>query len=414
MFKPLAMFIGLRYTRAKKKNHFVSFISLSSMLGIGMGVMVLITVLSVMNGFDEEIHKRFFGMAPEITVSELDEKLSDWQVLAAKLKTFPGVLGVAPYVGGQGLLTHEGQVVPIVLTGILPEKEQDVTHLQSKILVGSMKDLPHFGILLGKGLAENLGVLVGDKVTIMIPEATVSPAGMIPRFKRFTVAGIFSAGTGFNFDTKLAFIHLNDAQKLMQMGDDVSGIKMKIANIYQAPEMSHTLAAELGATYQVGNWTQQFGEFFQAVKMEKNMMFLILILIIAVAAFNLVSSLVMVVNDKQAEIAILRTIGATPADILWIFIVQGMMVGIVGTLMGLVGGLLLASNATRIVNHLQSLVDIHVLSSSIYFVDFLPSKVLVSDLWQICAIALLMSFVATIYPAWRASRTVIAEALHYE
>jgi len=414
MFKPLALFIGLRYTRAKKKNHFVSFISLSSMLGIGMGVMVLITVLSVMNGFDEEIHKRFFGMAPEITVSGQDGKISNWQGLADRLKKFPGVKAVAPYVGGQGLLTHEGQVLPIVLTGILPEQEQQVNHLQDKLLVGNMADLNHFGIILGRGLADSLGVMLGDKVTIMIPQATVTPAGMVPRFKRFTVKGVFSAGSGFNFDTRLAFINLEDAQKLMQMGDQVTGLKMKIANVYQAPMMSEQLEAKLGDNYQVGNWTRDFGAFFQAVKMEKTMMFLILLLIIAVAAFNLVSSLVMVVNDKQAEIAILRTIGATPSMVLRIFIVQGMMVGLVGTFLGLLGGVLLASNATAIVNFFQSVFDVQLLSSNIYFVDYLPSKILFSDLWQVCAMAMLMSFAATIYPSWRASKTVIAEALHYE
>lgn len=235
MFKPLELFIGLRYTRAKKKNHFVSFISLSSMLGIGMGVMVLVTVLSVMNGFDEEIHKRFFGMAPEITMSGQDGKLSNWRDLAAQLKTFPGVKAVAPYVGGQGLLTHEGQVLPIVLTGILPEQEQNVNHLQDKLIVGNMSDLNHFGIILGRGLADNLGVMVGDKVTIMIPQATVTPAGMIPRFKRFVIKGIFSAGSGFNFDTRLAFINLEDAQKLLQLGDQVSGLKLKIDNVYPNP-----------------------------------------------------------------------------------------------------------------------------------------------------------------------------------
>ncbi|MCX7117129.1 MAG: lipoprotein-releasing ABC transporter permease subunit [Legionellales bacterium] len=414
MFKPLPLFIGLRYTRAKKKNHFVSFISLSSMMGIGMGVMVLITVLSVMNGFDDEIRKRFFSMAPEITITGLNDKIVDWRFLEQKLKSTPGVVSIAPYVGGQGLLTHEGQVVPIVLTGVLPELEENITHLKDKLLLGSLANIQPFGIVLGKGLAVNLGVMVGDKVTIMIPEATVTPAGMIPRFKRFTVAGIFSAGTGFNFDTKLAFIHLEDAQKLMQLGDAISGLKMKIMDIYQAPAMSKQLQDELGDDYQVGNWTQQFGAFFQAVKMEKTMMFLILMLIIAVAAFNLVSSLVMVVNDKQSEIAILRTIGATPATILWVFIVQGMMVGVVGTLLGLVGGIALATHATNIVNALQSFFDVHLLSSSIYFVDYLPSKILWHDLWQICAIALLMSFIATIYPAFRASRTVIAEALHGE
>lgn len=414
MYKPLALFIGLRYTRSRKKNHFVSFISFSSMLGIGLGVMVLVTVLSVMNGFDQEIHQRFFGMAPEITVTGPNEKLSDWPGLVKKLEAIPEIKAIAPYVGGQGLLTHDGQVLPIVLTGVLPEKEQGVTHLEDKLLAGSMKNLNHFGMILGKGLADSLGVMIGDKVTVMIPQATVTPAGMIPRFKRFTVVGVFSAGTGFNFDTKLAFINMEDAQKLLQMGNQVTGIKMKINNVYQAPELSDRLSHLLGEQYQVGNWTQQFGAFFQAVKMEKTMMFMILLLIIAVAAFNLVSSLVMVVNDKQAEIAILRTIGAKPSTILWVFIVQGMMVGIVGTCIGLVGGLVLAKNATAIVNGLQAMFHVKVLSSSIYFVDYLPSEILFSDLWHVCAMALLMSFAATIYPAWRASKTVIAEALHYE
>lgn len=414
MFKPLPLFIGLRYMRAKKKNHFVSFISLSSMLGIGMGVMVLITVLSVMNGFDDEIHKRFFGMAPEITISDQDGGISGWQALARDLKKTPGVTGIAPYVSGQGLLTHEGQVVPILMTGILPEDEEGLTHLKSKLLVGDISNLQPFGILLGKSLALNLGVILGDKVTIMIPQATVTPAGMIPRFKRFTVAGIFSAGTGFNFDTKLAFIHLSDAQKLMQLGDSVTGLKLGLKDVYEAPALTQQLSEKLGGEYQVGNWTQTFGAFFEAIKMEKTMMFLILLLIIAVAAFNLVSSLVMVVNDKQAEIAILRTIGATPATILWIFIVQGMMVGFVGIFFGILAGLLLATNATAIVDALQSFFNTHFLSSSIYFVDYLPSKIMWSDIWQVCLMALFMSFAATIYPAWRASKTIITEALHDE
>lgn len=414
MFKPLPLFIGLRYTRAKKKNHFVSFISLSSMLGIGMGVMVLITVLSVMNGFDAEIHKRFFGMAPEIMVTGQDDKISQWQELEKKLQTVAGVKAIAPYVAGQGLLTHDGQVLPVMLTGVLPEKEQFITNIQKKVLLGSASDLGHFGILLGRGLAENLGVIVGDKITIMIPQASITPAGMIPRFKRFTVRGIFSAGNGFNFDTKLAFIDLADAQKLLQLGDYVSGLRLKIANVYQAPAMSDQISSLLGETYKIDNWTQQFGAFFQAVKMEKTMMFLILLLIIAVAAFNLVSSLVMVVNDKQAEIAILRTIGATPSTILWVFIVQGMMVGVVGTLIGLIGGVVVAKNAAAIVHFLQSVTSFEILTSNVYFVDYLNTKILWTDLWQICAVALAMSFIATIYPAWRASKTVIAEALHYE
>ncbi len=414
MFKPLALYVGLRYTRSRKKTHFVSFISLTSMLGIGMGVMVLITVLSVMNGFDEEIHKRFFGMAPEITVTGADDVIQDWQDLTSKLQSLPGVKAAAPFVGGQGLLTYDGQVSPVMLSGILPEQENKLIHLQDKLLLGDMNQLPHFGMLLGRGLADSLGVMVGDKVTVMVPKATVTPAGMEPRFKRFTVIGIFSAGSGFNFDSKLAFIYLNDAQKLLQLGDAVTGVKLRTDDAYAALPLSETIERDLGEDYRVSNWSQQFGAFFQAVKMEKTMMFLILLLIIAVAAFNLVSSLVMLVNDKQSDIAILRTMGATPRFILSVFVVQGMLVGMLGTLIGLVAGLLLAYNATDIVNALQALFDVQVLSSNIYFVDYLPSKILFSDVVKVCSIALAMSFTATIYPAWRASKTVITEALHHD
>lgn len=414
MFKPLALFMGFRYTRAKKKNHFVSFISLSSMLGIGMGVMVLITVLSVMNGFDMEIHRRFFGMTPEVTLTGQEGRVEDWQALAKQVRHHQGVKAVAPFVTGQGLLTVEGQVVPVVLTGISPKEEEQMMHLREKLLLGSLEGMTHFGIILGRGLAENLGVGLGDQVTIMIPEATVTPAGMVPRFKRFTVKGIFSAGSGFNFDTKLAFVDLPDAQKLMQMGTDVSGLNVKIDDIYQAQALSSQLSHELGDAYRVENWTDSYGAFFQAVKMEKTMMFLILLLIIAVAAFNLVSSLVMVVNDKQAEIAILRTMGMTPSRILRVFIVQGMLVGCIGTGLGVISGCVLAKNATVIVNTLQSWFGVNVLSSSIYWVDYLPSKILWGDVGLVCMMAILMSFLATIYPAWRASKTIIAEALHYE
>lgn len=388
------------------------------MLGIALGVAVLITVLSVMNGFDEEIHKRFFGMAPEITISGVDNKTENWQQLAHDISQFSGVKAVAPFVGGQGLMTFNGQVVPVVVSGISPEQEKEVTHLDEKMVVGSTKDLNHFGIILGKSLANKLGVMVGEKVTVMIPQASVSLVGMIPRYKRFKIIGVFSAGTGFNFDSKLAFINLSDAQKLFQMGDAVSGLKVKINNVYQAPQLAYDIVSQLNSSQdlelQAGNWTQQFGAFFKAVKMEKTMMFLILLLIIAVAAFNLVSSLVMVVNDKQAEIAILRTLGMTPNKILLIFITQGLFVGLIGTFLGVVGGLLIAYNATEIVNWLQNLLNVQVLSSSVYFVDYLPSKIESHDIAQVCFAAVLMSFAATIYPAWRASKTQIAEALHYE
>ncbi len=414
MFKPLALYVGLRYTRARKKTHFVSFISLTSMLGIGMGVMVLITVLSVMNGFDEEIHKRFFGMAPEVTVTGQDGELNNWQALEDKIKKVSGVEAVAPFVAEQGLLTYDGQVSPVMLTGVIPVEEAALTHLDEKLLLGDLSRMEHFGIVLGRGLAESLGVMVGDKITVMIPKATVTVTGMEPRFKRFTVVGIFSAGPGFNFDGKLAFLHIKDAQKLMQLGDAVTGLRVRISDVYDAPRLTDELERLLGEDYRVGNWTEQFGAFFQAVKMEKTMMFMILLLIIAVAAFNLVSSLVMLVNDKQADIAILRTMGATPRFVLGVFISQGMMIGLLGTLLGLVAGLVLAHNATSIVNALQSFFGVHVLSSNVYFVDYLPSKILYADLLKVCAAALGMSFIATLYPAWRASRTVITEALHHE
>lgn len=418
MFKPLTLYIGLRYTRARKKNHFVSFISLSSMLGIALGVTVLITVLSVMNGFDDEIHNRFFGMAPEITVSDVTNELANWQQLSKKIEQFEGVKAVAPFVGGQGLITFNGQVVPIVISGVLPEAEKGVTDLKEKMIIGSPDNLNDFGIILGKSLANKLGVMVGEKVTIMIPKTTMSIAGMIPRYKRFKLVGVFSAGTGFNFDSKLGFINMYDAQKLFQMGDKVSGLKLKINNVYQAPQLSYDIVSKLNLEteqeLQAGNWTQQFGAFFKAVKMEKTMMFLILLLIIAVAAFNLVSSLVMVVNDKQAEIAIMRTLGMTPRQVLLIFMTQGLFVGLIGTVLGLTGGILLAYNVTEIVNWLQQVLNTQVLSSNVYFVDYLPSKILTHDIVQICVAAMLMSFIATIYPAWRASKTQIAEALHYE
>lgn len=414
MYKPLPLYIGLRYMRAKKKSHFVSFISLTSMIGIAMGVMVLITVLSVMNGFHDQIYKNFFGMAPEITIFSQSGHISNWQDLSKQVRQFKGVKALSPYAEEIGLLTFDGQVAPVMITGILPEEEQTVNHLKDKLMLGSMDELTHFGMVVGWGLAEKLGVVIGDKVTVVIPEVTVTPAGATPRFKRFTIVGIFSAGSGFGFDKNLAFIHLNDAQKLMHLGPAVTGLKVKIDSIYQAPAMSNKLAANIGNAYEVGNWTQQYGAFFQAVGMEKTMMFFVLVLIVAVAAFNLVSSLMMIVNDKQAEIAILRTIGATPRVVLLIFIVQGMMVGLCGTAIGLGGGLLLATYAPDIVHFLQQFFDMPMFAFNLYGSDWLPSRVLFSDLWQVCSLALLLSFFATIYPAMRASKTIIAEALHYE
>jgi len=416
MYRPLAVYIGLRYIRAKRSNHFISFISLTSMIGIALGVAVLITVLSVMNGFDDEIHDRFFGMTPEITIAAMSGKMADWSVWENKLKHYPGVKGIAPFVGGQGLLTFDGQVLPVLTAGVLPEEEQSVHNIASKMAAGKFDALRpgKFGIVLGKNIAMSLGVWLGDKVTLMIPELNISLAGAIPRFKRFEVVGIFSAGSGFNFDTRLSFIHLADAQKLFQMGNDVTGLRLKINNVYAAPLMGANMARELPENFEVSDWTDQFGAFFKAVKMEKTMMFLILMLIIAVAAFNLVSSLVMIVNDKQSEIAILKTAGARPSTILSIFMVQGMTVGLIGVISGVLLGIYLSWHATAIVDWLQRTLHVQWISSNVYFVDYLPSRLSWKDVAHVCLSAMLMSFAATIYPAWRASRVQPAEALRYE
>lgn len=414
MIKPLILAISLRYTRARKKSYFVSFISLVSMIGIALGVMVLITVLSVMNGFDKEIHQRFFSMAPEITVSNYNGKLKNWQATAQKIDALAPVVGSAPFVGGQGMLTFGGRISPVIVTGILPEKEKQIIDLKSKLVEGNLVGLDKFGIVLGQGLAQTLGVYVGDKITLMIPQASVTVAGMLPRFKRFTVVGVFRAGSGFNFDSKLAFINLKNAQTLFQLGEAVSGVRVKIKDVYQAPALSLQLKELLGDSYQVGNWTHQFGAFFKAIKMEKTMMFLILLLIVAVAAFNLVSSLVMVVKDKQAEIAILRTIGAPPSMIMLVFLFQGALVGLIGTGIGLILGLLLAANATEIVNYLQQFFGSSIISSNVYFVDFLPSEIQLMDVINVCLLSSAMSFIATLYPAYKASKTQVVEALRYD
>lgn len=416
MFRPLALYIGLRYTRAKRHNHFISFISATSMIGIALGVAVLITVLSVMNGFDEQIQDRFFAMAPQITITDFRGLIADWHQLSDTVSKNPDVLATAPYAGGQALISYDGSNQPLVINGILPEQQSRITQIHELMSYGKLADLTagSFGIVLGEGLASRLGAKLGDKLTVFIPQTSVSIAGIETRSKRFTLVGVFKAGSGFGFDNQLGFIHLQDAQTLFRLDNNVSGLRLKIKNIFLSSQLSGVISHQLPSYYSVSDWTEQFGAFFKAVKMEKTMMFLILMLIIAVAAFNLVSSLVMVVNDKQSDIAILRTLGMKPNTILRIFMVQGTLVGIIGTLVGLLGGLLLAHNATAIVDWIQRVFNVQLLSSSIYFVDYLPSKIEWSDLIEVCGLALLMSFIATLYPAWRAAKTQPAQALRYD
>ncbi len=415
MFRPLELFIGLRYTRAKRRNHFISFISLTSMLGIALGITALITVLSVMNGFQKEVRNSILGMASHSTITGIDGSLADWPVLANRLDNYPRVVGVAPYIEGQGMLTN-GQIVSgTIIRGILPDEEPKVSYVGEKMVQGRLDDLRpgEFGIVLGRDLALSLGAGMGDKITLVTPQANISPAGILPRLKRFTVVGIFHAGNN-EYDGTLSLLHMQDAAKLFQMDNRVSGVRLKLDDIFAAPEISRRLFESLSSNYLISDWTRQHANFFRAIEIEKRMMFLILILIVAVAAFNIVSTMVMVVTDKKSDIAILRTLGATPRSVMAIFMVQGTIIGLVGTLLGMLGGITLALNVETIVPFIERLFGIHFLSPDVYLISEVPSDLHRSDVINVSSVAFILSLLATLYPAWRASRTQPAEALRYE
>ncbi len=416
MIKPLALYIGLRYTRAKRHNRFISFISLVSVLGIALGVCVLITVLSVMNGFDQQIKERIFTMVPHVTITSMNGTLSNWQSLDNKLKKVPNVLAVAPNVTGQGMLTKDNDVHPVAVMGVNPNLEKTVSVINQKMVSGQLNNLTpgKYGIVLGEVLADSLGVGVGDVVNLVTPQINLSPIGILPRFRQFKIVGIFSVGTGFGFDSSMAYINLKDAQALFSLGKKITELHIKTTNLFSAPLLASQLQKKLGFEYQVSDWTSRFGAFYHAVQMEKTMMFFILLLLVAIAAFNLVSGLVMLVNDKQSDIAILRTFGATPKMILSIFVIQGFALGLFGTLLGLFGGIILSLNVTRLVNLIQQVFHVQLLTSGVYFVNYLPSQLQFSDVFHISVAAVIMSLVATIYPAWRAARTEPVEALRYE
>jgi len=416
MFRPLFVFIGARYTRAKRRNHFVSFISLTSMIGLALGVIVMIVVLSVMNGFDHEMRTRVLGMVPHATL-EAGRPIDDWQALAARVKQNPQVAAVAPFTQMQGLLTHEGQVQKVLLNGIDPAQEHNVSIIDAFVRQGRVDDLQAgaFGIMIGDKAATKLGVGVGDKLTFVAPEVTVTPAGMFPRMKRFTVVGIFHVGAG-EIDGYLGLTNLQDLGRLHRWKDgQVQGLRLKFDDLFQAPRVSWQIAQQLGdGDYYARDWTRTHGNLYQAIGMEKAMIGLLLLLIVAVAAFNIISTLVMVVNDKRGDIAILRTLGSTPAQIMRIFMVQGTVIGIVGTLIGAAVGILAALNVSAAIAALETLIGHKFLNADVYFIDYLPSQLMARDVWMVCGAALVLSFLATLYPAWRAARTQPAEALRYE
>lgn len=414
MFRPLPFFVGLRYTRAKRRNHFISFISLISMLGLTLGVMVMILVLSVMNGFDRELRTRILGMVPHATINGY-QPIDDWQSLAETLLEHPRVEGAAPFVQLQGMLTHDGSVAPVLVNGIIPEAESNVSIIENHMQAGALGDLVdgEFGIIIGELTANRFGVAPGDKLTFVLPEASVTPAGVFPRLKRFEVKGIFKVGA--ELDGSLALIHANDAARLARWTPgQVQGVRIRLDDLFQAPRVSWDLVASLPGDYYAQDWTRSHGNLFAAIRMEKTMIGLLLLLIVAVAAFNIISTLVMVVTDKKSDIAILRTLGASPMTIMGIFMVQGSVIGVVGTLAGLVLGVLAALNISTLVAGLERLLGMQFLSSDVYFINYLPSELIWTDVVLICGTALGMSFAATLYPAWRASRTEPAEALRYD
>lgn len=414
---PYELFVGMRYTRAKRQNHFISFISLTSMMGIGLGVAALIVVLSVMNGFQEELRARILGVASHVQITGENNQLASWQNLSAKIDKAPHVQAVAPFIMAQGMLSNGQAVQGAIVRGVLPSTEVNVSDLSAHMKAGSLDNLQagEFGIVLGVELAQSLGVILGDKVVLLAPQGQFTPTGVVPRIKQFTVVGLFQVGM-YEYDAGLALIHIDDAAKLYRMNDKVSGVRLKLDDLFKAPTVTRDLANLLSysGTYYLTDWTQEHANFFRAVQMEKRVMFIILALIVAVAAFNIVSTLVMAVTDKRADIAIMRTFGASPRSIMLIFMVQGALIGVIGTVVGAVVGVLVAYNISTIVPFLENLFHVQFLAKDVYYISELPSHLLWSDVITITILSFVLSLLATLYPSWKASKTNPAEALRYE
>lgn len=413
---PYELFIGLRYTRAKKRNHFISFISLISLLGITLGMTALITVMSVMNGFQKEVRARILGVASHVQISGFDNQLTDWAFTAAEASKHPDVVAAAPFVSAQAMVSYDQVVHGAIVRGILPDKENTVADFAAMMISGELQDLRpgEFGIIIGMELARSLGAYRGDKIVLISPQGQVTPAGILPRLKQFTVVGIFEAGH-FEYDSGLVLIHMNDAQKLYRMTDDaVSGVRLKLNDMFLAPRVVNDLAGSLSGAFYITDWTKQHANYFRAIQIEKRMLSLILALIIAVAAFNIVSTLVMAVTDKQSDIAILRTLGASPGSIMKIFIVQGTFIGVAGTILGVTGGMLLAFNVGEVVAFIEWLFSVQFLSNEIYYISKIPSDPQAEDIVTVAVVSFALSLLATLYPSYRASKVNPAEALRYE
>lgn len=415
---PFEYFIGLRYTRAGRRsgrrNAFISFISLLSMGGIALGVAALITVLSVMNGFQKEVLDRMLGVVSDIEVFAGRDPLTDWQAVLADAMKNRRVVAGAPYVSGQAMLVHEDSVRGAIVRGILPQEEGKVDDLGKNMKAGSLDALKpgEFGIAIGKELANQLLLRVGDALTLVAPQGTLTPAGLIPRLRQFRIVAIFESGH-YEYDSQLVLMNIEDAAKLFRV-DGVSGVRLKTTSVSEAPQIADELTRQLKGDLYVRDWTAENRNWFAAVQIEKRMMFVILTLIVAVAAFNLVSMLVMTVTDKQSDIAILRTLGASPSSIMKIFIVQGAVIGLLGTFLGVLLGVLLADNIGAVVASIEHTFGFQVLPSGVYFINYLPSDLHREDVMIIGGVSCLLALLSTLYPSWNASRIRPAEALRYE
>lgn len=413
MFKPIPVAIGLRYLRAKRRNGFISFISLASILGIALGVAALITTLAVMSGFQREIRDRMLQMAAHATVSADGDVMQDWQHAVQLAMQDKRVAGAAPYIDAQALLSGPRKQ-PAIVRGVVPSQEGKVSVLAEKMVQGKLDQLTpgSFNIVLGKELAIWLGVGVGDKV-VVLTDVRATPMGAVQQLKRFTVSGLFEAGYQ-EYDKNLAIANLQDMQRVMRSGEGVTGVRLKLHDMNLSWDVARDLAVRLQGGYRVSDWSSENANMFRALKLEKTMMAILLSLIVAMGAFNLVSSQVMLVTDKQADIAILRTLGLAPKGVMQIFMVQGTLIGVMGTLMGVVGGILLTLNLEHILRAIERVFDVQLMPEDVYYITGLPTELQASDVVTIAIVALVMSFLATIYPAWRASRTAPAEALRYE
>lgn len=415
MSRSFEIWIGSRYVRSRSQNSFVSLISAISMLGIAIAVTVLIVVMSVVNGFERELKDRLLSMTAHASIEDVNGKLADPEAMIALAEENPRVRAAAPYIDGQALLVHATELSGAEIRGIDPRLEDEVSGVGGVMQAGSLGDLQagRFNIVLGVELADALNVSVGEKVTVTLAEGIVTPAGVIPRTRRFTVTGLYRVGM-YEFDRRLAFIHIEDAQRLYRMGDSVSGVRLAVTEIYAAPEVVREVAREHGEVLLVSDWTRVHVNFFRSIQITKSILFVILLMVIAVAAFNIVSTLVMVVKDKQSDIAILRTVGARPSSILKIFITQGSIVGIAGTLAGVLFGVLIALNLESIVGFFEATLGIKFLAADVYFISDLPSELRIPDVAKIAVIALVLALISTLYPAWVAAKTAPAEALRYD